>query len=131
MPCGYKKIRFISYCWVGCTHDFTMLKEEFPPNKQWFRKHKVRLDLGYQGFDKDYICKELNISQKKSRGKELSEQEKERNKAKSRERIVVEHSLSGLKRYRILVNKLRIKNFGYYNDILEVCAGLWNYYLEH
>lgn len=120
----------MSYCWVGRTHDFTMLKEEFPPNKGWFRKHKVRLDLGYQGFEKEYVCKDLSIPKKKPKGKELNELEREENKLKSRERIVVEHSLSGLKRYRLLTNKARIKDFGYYNDILEVCAGLWNFYLS-
>ena len=120
----------MSYCWVGCTHDFTMLKEEFPPSKKWFKNHKVRLDLGYQGFEKAYVCRELSIPQKKPKGGELREEEKASNKSKSRERIVVEHSLSGLKRYRILVNKMRLKDFGYYNDILEVCAGLWNYYLK-
>lgn len=121
----------MSPCWVGCTHDFRMLKEEFPPGKDWFERHKIRLDLGYQGFQNEYVCKELSIPKKRSKGCQLNEQEKASNKAKSRDRISVEHSLSGLKRYRILVNKLRIKDFDYYDDILGVCAGLWNYYLSY
>jgi len=107
-----------------------MLKEEFPPHKHWFKRHKVRLDLGYQGFAKDYPCKELSIPQKKARNRNLSEAEKESNRQKARERITVEHSLGGLKRYRILSNKMRIKNIELYNDIIEVCAGIWNFYID-
>lgn len=121
----------MSYCWVGCTHDFTMLKKEFPPKYKWFKKFNVRLDLGYQGFEKDYPCKELYLPKKKPKGGYLSEDEKASNKLKAKNRIAVEHSLSGLKRYRVLSNRLRIKDFGHYNDILEVCAGLWNFYLSH
>lgn len=121
----------MSYCWVGCTHDFTMLKKEFPPKYKWFKKFKVRLDLGYQGFEKEYPCKELYLPKKKPKGGQLSEEEKASNKLKAKDRISVEHSLSGLKRYRILSSRLRMKDFGQYNDILEVCAGLWNFYLSH
>ena len=91
----------------------------------------MRLDLGYQGFEKEYSCKELFLPKKKPRKGQLSEEEKARNKLKAKERIVIEHSLSGLKRYRILSSRLRIKDFGHYNDILGVCAGLWNFYLSH
>lgn len=108
-----------------------MLKEEFPPDKNWFEKHQIRLDLGYQGFANEYVFKELNIPKKKPRGGVLTEEEKAENKVKSKERIVVEHSLSGLKRYRILANKLRLKNFSDYNDIIGVCAGLWNFYIRN
>lgn len=34
-----------------------------------------------------------------------------------------------VKRYRILTDRLRIKKFTLYDDFLEVCAGLWNFYL--
>lgn len=107
-----------------------MLKEEFPTHKHWFKRHKIRLDLGYQGFANEYSCKELSIPQKRARNRELSEAEKESNKQKSRERITVEHSLCGLKRYRILVNRMRMKDIGLYDDIIEVCTGLWNFYLD-
>lgn len=107
-----------------------MLKEEFPAHKHWFKRHKVRLDLGYVGFAKNYPCKELSIPQKKPRNKELNESEKESNRQKASERITVEHSLGGLKRYRILVNRMRMKDIGLYNDIIEVCAGIWNFYIS-
>lgn len=121
----------MSNCWVGSTHDFRMLKEDFPTHKHWFKNHNVLLDLGYVGFSKDYPCKNLSIPQKKPRNGGLSEPEKAKNRQKARERVTVEHSLCGLKRYRILVNRMRMKDIDLYNDIIEVCAGLWNFYLSH
>lgn len=126
-----KVIRFISRCWVGCMHDFSLLKEELCPAKGWFKNFKVRLDLGFIGFDKLYACKEVILPQKKKKHQPLTEEEKKENKEKAKERIYVEHSISGLKRYRILSDRLRMKDFNLYDDILEVCAGLWNFYLAY
>ena len=47
------------------------------------------------------------------------------------ERINVEHSIGGIKRYRILSDRLRIHLIDLYDDILSVCAGLWNFYLAN
>lgn len=125
-----KKVLYLSNCWIGKTHDYTMLKQEFPPEENWFKKFVVRVDLGYLGIDKDYVCKEIILPHKKKKKQELSEEQKNENKNKSKERIHVEHSIGGMKRYRILSERLRIHDFGLYNDVLEVCAGLWNFYLD-
>jgi len=107
-----------------------MLKKEFPPRKHWFRGFKVKLDLGYQGFADIYPCQELSLPKKKLRKQSLNEQDKEENREKARDRIAVEHSIGGLKRYGVLVSRLRMKDIELYNDILEVCAGIWNFYLR-
>lgn len=124
-----QQILYLSKCWVGKIHDFKLLKEEFPPNQKWFRKFKVRVDLGYLGIGKEYECKELLIPHKKPKQMELSEKQKQENRDLASARISVEHSIGGLKRYRILSDRLRCKDFKFYNDALEVCAGLWNFYL--
>jgi hypothetical protein len=54
-----KYIHYLSHCYVGKTHDYSLLKTEFPPQNDWFSDHKVRVDLGYQGFEKDYKCKNV------------------------------------------------------------------------
>lgn len=122
-------IHYLSVCFVGHTHDFSLLKLELPPEQGWFRDKVVRLDLGFQGFDKLYACKDAILPQKKAKGKNLSAEEKLANKEKAQERIWVEHGIGGMKRYRILVDRLRTKKFEFYDDFLEVCAGLWNLYL--
>lgn len=90
----------MSKCWVGKSHDFCILKEEFPPQKLWFKNHEVQLDLGFMGFEKKYEREYVRIPHKKSKGKELDEQQKIENKKISSERIKVEHSIGGMKRFR-------------------------------
>ncbi len=45
-----KAIFFLGGTFSGHTHDYTMLKEEFPPEKSWFQFLQVLADLGYQGY---------------------------------------------------------------------------------
>ena len=117
-------------CWVGKTHDYKMFQHEFPPEQKWFTTFTVRLDLGFVGFDKDYPCQELFIPHKKPQKQELTAEQKAENKGLARERIIVEHSIAGLKRYRILSDRLRLHDLALYNQILGVCAGLWNFRLS-
>lgn len=107
-----------------------MLVEEFPPDKNWFDDSHLHVDLGFVGIEKDYDCKEVSIPHKKPRKKELTAEQKAENKLLASKRVRVEHALAGLKRYRILSDRLRIHNFEYYDIILGICAGLWNFYLS-
>jgi DDE superfamily endonuclease len=115
---------------VGKSHDYAMVKKEFPPEQRWFAELEVRLDLAFWGFDKIYECRKFYIPHKKPKGGELSKEQKAENKVMAGERIMVEHSIGGMKRYRILSERLRVHDFNLYDDILEVCAGLWNFYLK-
>ena len=90
----------------------------------------MRLDLGFLGFAKDYVCRKVFIPIKKPKGKELTDEQREINIKQASERITVEHSIGGLKRYRILEDRLRLHNLNLYNDVLGVCAGLWNFSLN-
>lgn len=125
-----RRIPYLSSCWVGTTHDYRMLQEEFPPEQAWFAEFRVRVDLGFVGIAKDYVCKELLIPNKKPKKKELTPEQKTENKLLASKRIVVEHALAGLKRYRILSDRLRMHDLELYDVILGVCAGLWNFYLS-
>lgn len=107
-----------------------MFQTEFPPEQQWFADFRVRVDLGFLGFEQDYVCKELLIPYKKPKKQELTQEQKEENKLLASKRIVVEHAIAGMKRYRILSDRLRIHDLELYDVILGVCAGLWNFYLS-
>jgi hypothetical protein len=126
-----KWIHFISKSYVGTAHDFSILKAEFDPSKAWFKRFKVRLDLGFQGFSDLYPCKELFIPFKKPRKQVLSDENKAQNKAQASERVVIEHSIGGLKRYRFLSDRLRARDVHFYDLTLGVCAALWNFSLKH
>jgi hypothetical protein len=123
-------ILYVSACWVGKTHDYRMLLEEFPPDESWFDEFRVQVDLGFFGIEKDYNCKELSIPHKKPKKKELNAEQKVENKFLAGKRVRVEQALAGLKRYRVLSERLRLNDFKFYDVILGLCAGLWNFYLS-
>lgn len=120
----------MSDCYVGSSHDYSLLKSEFPTDYEWFKDYTVRLDLGYVGFATDYVCEQVYLPHKRAKGGELSAEQKAVNKEQARERVNVEHSIGGMKRYRILSDRLRSHDISGYNDVLEVCAGLWNFYIN-
>lgn len=126
-----RKIIYVSPPYSGCCHDYTMLKTEFDPAQDWFAHCRVRLDLGFQGFADEYRSERAVLAHKRKRVKkglsnELSVVQKAHNKAVNGERVVIEHSLGGMKRYRILVNRNRLKVTAVLDRLLGVCAGLWN-----
>jgi hypothetical protein len=59
-------------------------------------------DLGYLGVEKDFPQQLSSIPNKKKRNLELSQEEMESNKNHSKKRIVIEHVICRLKKYRIL-----------------------------
>lgn len=124
-----KYVHYVSECYIGKTHDFSLLKTEFCPTLNWFDGYQIRVDLAYQGFKKDYPNATLYIPNKKPRGGQLSEEQLLENKKLGRQRIRVEHSIGGIKRYDILSTTSRIHDINIYNQLLASCAGLWNFFI--
>jgi len=130
-----KRILYISNSYEGSQHDYSILQKCFTPSVNWFKHKRIWVDLGFQGFKDMYKCKKLYIPYKKKRVKkgacnELSEAQKQATKAQAAQRIHVEHSLGGMKRYRILSHQLTLKSTTIINCIIGVCAGLWNFVLK-
>ena len=82
-----KVIVFLGRTFSGHHHDYRMLKQEFPPDVDWFSDIHVRVDLGYQGIQSDYQSEQIDIPHKKPRksqknqNPELSADQKAVNKA--------------------------------------------------
>lgn len=129
-------IYYVSEIYDGSNVDMGILKKEFPPGKNWFKKHKVLFDLGFVGVEKYYAIKELVIGKKKpyktkkNPDAKLSEDQKQKNTKISRERIYVEHAIGRMKKFRILKNRCRLKCNVIKNRIIGICAGLSNYELS-
>ena len=85
-------------------------------------------DSGFQGF----TLPDINIIQpkKKPKGQELTVEEKENNRAISSIRIRVEHAIAGIKRYRIVKDKLRNYKKGFSDIVINICCGLHNFRLN-
>ncbi len=119
----------------GRTHDYTMLKTEFPPEEAWFAATNVLLDLGYQGIQTDYQGECIRIPHKKPRKSKkkpdphLSPEQKQDNRALAKLRVFIEHAIGGMKRFRILVAPYRNHRDNFEDDVLVVSAGLWNLWL--
>ena len=62
-------------------------------------------DTGFQGFSVPNVT--VLQPTKKPRGKELTQEQKDRNRSISQVRIRIEHVVSGVKRYRIVKDKYR------------------------
>ena len=132
-----KVIVFLGRTLSGHNHDYTMLKQEFPPELDWFVDINVRVDLGYLGMKSDYRGDQIDIPTKKPRkshknpNPQLSEEQSAANTALSRVRIFIEHAIGGMKRYNILVHAFRNRIENFEDDVIGVCAGLWNLVLSY
>jgi hypothetical protein len=85
-------------------------------------------DTGFQGFEVHGV----NIVQpkKKPRGGELTRDDKQQNRTISSVRVRVEHAICGVKRYRIIKDKLRNWKNGFKDKVMETCCGLHNFRLQ-
>jgi hypothetical protein len=130
-----KWLVFVGETFSGHEHDYAMLKTEFPPEHPWFETIRAFVDLGYQGIQDHYAGKNIEIPHKKPRKSkknpktELSAEQKAENQALSRVRVFVENAISGIKRFNILVHAFRNRKTNMEDDVIALCAGLWNFLL--
>ena len=132
-----KTILFLGRTFTGKNHDYGMLKKEFPPEKDWFSDFQIWVDLGYLGIAKDYHGENIFIPHKKPRKSKkrperfLSNEQKAENRALSQIRIFVENAIGGIKRYNILVHRFRNHKTNFDDEVIGICAGLWNFSLAN
>jgi len=115
----------------GSRHDYSLFKWRHPRLPEEVR---LGLDLGYDGVQNDYP--ELNVlvpfkRRSPGRGKrgvkarELACEEKEFNQRLSGERVVVEHAISRLKKFRIMAHEFR-NRLKHYDTMTDIVCGLVN-----
>src|SRR2546422_10083905 len=103
-----KLMVFLGRTFSGHNHDYSMLKQEFPPELDWFEDIHVRVDLGYQGMQSDYRGNQIDIPTKKPRkskknpNPQLNDEQKAVNKDLSQFSIFIENATERMKRYTIL-----------------------------
>ena len=119
------RILFLTRTCEGKKHDKKAADEagyDFPDGSTLFQ------DAGFQGFTVAGIT--VVQPKKKPRGKELTSEDKEDNRAISKIRIRVEHAIGGVKRYRIVKDKIRNWKKGFRDQVMETCCGLHNFRLN-
>ncbi len=107
----------------GRRHDYNIYKDNRPvtPNQV-----VNVVDLGYLGVEKDYPEQLSALPYKKKKNQELSQEEKDYNKIHSKKRIVIEHTICRLKKYRIMKEVFR-NRLRKYDRISDIVSGLVNY----
>ncbi len=118
----------ITPAFVGRTHDFGILKEEalaeaLPP------RIPIYVDTGFEGLAS--MNEDFNIRKptKKSRGKKLNGGQKLGNRLISRERIMVEHAIGGVKRLNIVAGIFRGITHSM-DTTYAIASGIWNLHLS-
>jgi len=111
---GYKK---------GSRHDYDIYKKNHPIAP----KDVVNVfDLGYLGVEKDFPQQISSLPNRKERNLQSSEEQKEFNRGHAKKRIVIEHTICRLKKYRILADVFR-NRLNKHNKISDIVSGLINY----
>jgi hypothetical protein len=115
------EVLYVSPTYSGKTHDKALLDEE---DLTWLCGIKLRQDTGYQG----YIPVGVTVIQptKKPRGGTLTEQQKEVNRTISKERVGIEHAIAGIKRLRILKERIRLKCEDVRDRLITIGCALHN-----
>ena len=110
----------------GRGHDYNIYKKNHPTTP---RQVVNVFDLGYLGVEKDFPDQKSSIPNKKKRSqKDLSQEEKEHNQYHSRKRIVIEHIICRMKKYRIMGDVFR-NRLRKYDKVSDIVSGLVNYRL--
>lgn len=90
---------------------------------------KLAQDTGFQGFKLENVA--ILQPKKKPKGKKLSDLDKNINCWLSSLRIRIEHAIGGVKRYRIVKDKIRNWKPGFRDAVIETCCGLHNFRLKY
>jgi DDE superfamily endonuclease len=107
----------------GRRHDYDIYKESHPA----IPKQVINVfDLGYLGVEKDFPKQLSSLPNRKKRNQELSDDHKNYNKNHSKKRIVIEHTICRLKKYKIMSDVFR-NRLRKYNKISDIVSGLVNY----
>ena len=114
-----------------------MFKKEFDPSLNWFSTFNILVDLGYLGFNNDFETNNTKIPHKKPRKSkknpkppELTKDQKEENRKMSGERVIVENSIGGMKRFRCISDRYRNHIKELKDLFILLSAGLWNFNIE-
>jgi len=106
-------------------HDKTIAEEE---DLEFGKTLRLLQDLGFLAYAPNGV--EVVIPTKKPRKKELTAEQKATNREKSRERVVVEHAIGGLKIWRIVKETIRSWSHRVRDQVMYLACGLHNFRLK-
>ncbi len=123
------RILDVSKTYPGSIHDKTIIDQEKTVQK-FPERTCQRFDLGYQGVASEYPESYIVLPVKKPRKKELSDLAKELNQSHSRRRVIAEHGIARIKKFRICGNVYRGVTESY-NQTFRNIAAILNFKLAN
>lgn len=115
-----KYIHFLSAAETGSTHDKAIFDElDIDTGEVPFL-----MDLGFLGADE--TDETILIPFKKPKGGELNIVQKQLNKVMASARVKVEHAFSGVKRLKIIKEKIRIPSYQKRESIIKIAVAIHN-----
>jgi hypothetical protein len=120
-----QKVKVLSATVEGKKHDKKLADEQAIP---FPKGSKVWQDTGFQGYGPEGVTTYQPM--KKPKGKELTIEQKQKNKELSAERIGVEHSIGGIKVFHIVHDIFRNFREGFDDLVMETACGLHNWRLN-
>jgi len=107
----------------GRRHDYDIFKSNHPSLPP---QVSPGVDLGYDGIQNDFP--ELNVVipfKRRRNGKELTDEQKRYNMAQAKARVVVEHTIARMKKFRIISEEFR-NRLKRYDVMTDIVSGLVN-----
>jgi len=128
---SYKRILYVSPSKPGRRHDKRLADRELIA-EHLPKEVSLWADSGLQGIDKKRPPGSKSfITHRAYKTRPLTKKQREENHIISSFRIVVEHAIGGVKRYKAASDKLRNKPGVFDDRVTLVAAGLWNYHLVY
>lgn len=117
-----REVIYLGETFEGSVHDKTMYDQvDFAfPNQL----HCLWADLGFLGIAAEEV--KVFMPEKKPKGKELSNFQKELNGLIASIRVTVEHVIAGIKRLKIVRNQIRLHGWQARDRMMSIACGLHN-----
>ena len=126
-----KRVLYLSQTYEGSAHDKRVADEEdleFGADDQHHETLELLQDLGFQGYKPKGVVVVQPL--KKPRGGELTDEQKQANREKSRQRVVVEHAIGGVKIWRMVKEQIRSWCHRLRDRVMYLACGLHNFRLK-
>ncbi len=114
-------ILYLSETYEGTVHDKKICDIEqyvFPDN------FLLRYDLGYLGFEPENIT--IEVPYKNTKLNPLTDEQKNENKIISGKRVSIEQAISGVKRLRVVSEKIRTHCREFRNTVMIIACAIHN-----
>ena len=120
-----KRILYLSDTYEGSVHDKKIADEA---DIQFEQTIDLLQDSGFQGYRPRNAV--IQQPEKKMKGKELTSLQKQHNKDKASQRVLVEHAINQVKVWRIVKDKIRSYRHNLRDEVMLIACGLSNFKIK-